>query len=186
MNRKTLEFLVVIGLGTIVFALSFFIAEASTVLMIVGLVLIALAVGYLFYKTDKTAPIDEKNKYKKKDALMSEPEKTLYVNLLNALGREYDVFPQVALLSVVDKITQASYRNELFRIIDFVLCDKKSSAPKLVIELNDASHLRADRRERDEKVKCILERADLPLLVLGLEEISSSDLRKRVQSLIKK
>ena len=186
MSKKTIEFLVVIGLGVVTFALSFIIDEAKTILLIVGLVIIALAIGYLFYKNDKPAPVDEKYKYKKKDSLMSEPEKILYNRLLGEVGKEYDIFPQIALLSVVDKITSASFRNELFRVVDFVLCDRISKEPQLVIELNDASHLRSERRERDEKVKCILERAGLPLLTLALDEINAPDLRKRVLTAIKK
>ncbi len=186
MNKKTIEFLVVIGLGVIAFALSFIIVEIKTVLLVVGLVLIALAVGYLFYKKDAPQPVNEGYKYKKKETLMSESEKILYYNLLTVVGKEYDIFPQIALLSLVDKITQASYRNELFRIVDFAVCDRKSGAPLLVIELNDASHNREDRKARDEKVKCILERAELPLLTLTLEDINAPDLRKRVISAIKK
>ncbi len=186
MNKKRVEFLVVIGLGVISFVLSFFITEADFWLKIIGVCLIALAVGYLFYKKEETPPLDEGYKYKKKASLMSESEKILYANLLVAVGKEYDIFPQIALLSLVDKITQASYRNELFRIVDFAVCNRTSGAPMLVIELNDASHNREDRKARDEKVKCILERAGLPLLTLTLDEIYAPDLKKKVFSAIKK
>jgi hypothetical protein len=39
-------------------------------------------------------------------------------------------------------------------------------APKLVVEINDQSHLNYDRKERDEKVRKICEEAGIPILKL--------------------
>jgi len=48
--------------------------------------------------------------------------------------------------------------------LDFVLVDRSSGAPELAIELDDASHQRRDRRERDAFVDQALQAAELPLL----------------------
>jgi len=48
--------------------------------------------------------------------------------------------------------------------VDFVLCDLQNIRPQLVIELDDSSHEREDRRERDAFVDQALEAASLPIL----------------------
>jgi very-short-patch-repair endonuclease len=50
--------------------------------------------------------------------------------------------------------------------VDFVLCDKAYISPKLAIELDDKSHERPDRQERDKEVERILSDAGVPLLRL--------------------
>ena len=116
---------------------------------------------------------------------MSAPERAAYELLVAALP-EYEIFPQIALVSVIDK-TNAAYRGELFRVVDFCAFTKDLT-PALAVELNDASHNRADRKSRDEKVKCILDRAGLPLLTLTLDDLSldARSLRKKAKPLIKR
>ena len=48
--------------------------------------------------------------------------------------------------------------------VDFVLCDRQNIAPVLVIELDDASHQREDRKERDAFLDKALAAASLPIL----------------------
>ena len=180
MKKKYIDFIIVLLVGTICFALSFVIESAQVWLRAIGVVVILLAVSFIIFKS-KEQPVDPKFKYKKKETLMSAPERQLYYELMQAVGAEFDVFPQLALVTLVDKI-DASYRNELFRVVDFALFDKRTNRPLLVIELNDASHLRDDRKLRDEKVKCILRRAGLKLLTLTLDDIGDAHLRKRVIS----
>ncbi|MBE6916660.1 MAG: DUF2726 domain-containing protein [Ruminococcaceae bacterium] len=66
--------------------------------------------------------------------------------------------------SIIDKESQSKYRNELFRNIDFGIFDSNYSL-KLLIEINDESHMRADRSARDSKVKTICDEAGIPLIV---------------------
>lgn len=60
--------------------------------------------------------------------------------LRDLYGGRYEILAQTSLVSLVDKLNYNSYRNELFRIVDFVIADKEFS-PLVVIELNDSSHL---------------------------------------------
>ncbi len=127
---------------------------------------------------------DEKElpEYRRKKAIMSRPEIDCFSLLSQLFGEKYLILPQVALHTVIDKLTQNSYRSELFRVADFCLCDKETFAPLLLIELNDSSHNRADRIERDKKVALICERADLPMIVFTLQELSDTQfVRKSVQ-----
>ena len=48
--------------------------------------------------------------------------------------------------------------------VDFVICEPNTLKPKVVIELDEPSHLRPDRQTRDEEVEAILEAAGLPVL----------------------
>jgi very-short-patch-repair endonuclease len=48
--------------------------------------------------------------------------------------------------------------------VDFVLADHETLRPRIAIELDDSSHRRADRQERDALVNEIFRRAELPLL----------------------
>lgn len=154
-------------------------------LRIGGVILAALAVIVVMRREKEPEAVNEEYRYKTKDSLMTEPEQELYDRLVRLCSRAYCVFPQVALASVVDKVTYGSYRNELFRVVDFVLCDKRNMRPVLVIELNDASHKRDERRLRDEKVKCILSRAGLPLLMLSFDEaFDERTLKKKLNALL--
>ena len=70
-------------------------------------------------KKEAKPPIDEKYRYAKKKALMTDAERSLYYRLLSF--RIGEVFPQIALVSFIDKI-DATNRNELFRTVDFLVC----------------------------------------------------------------
>ena len=48
--------------------------------------------------------------------------------------------------------------------VDFLVCDLKSVRPIFALELDDASHARADRKTRDELVAAVFAAAGLPLL----------------------
>jgi very-short-patch-repair endonuclease len=57
-----------------------------------------------------------------------------------------------------------AYYNKIDRKhVDFLLCDSASLKPVMGIELDDASHQRQDRIERDELVDKVFEQAGLPL-----------------------
>ena len=58
------------------------------------------------------------------------------------------VLPQVNLASVIDKKGDSNFRNELFRNIDFGVFNKDFK-PLVLIEINDNTHFRKDRIERD-------------------------------------
>ncbi len=189
MKNRLIEFLLISLLGATLLAFSFVVAGSAVWwLRILGIVLILAGVATLIIKHDsgeneKPEPINKEYGYAVKDTFMTAPERELYARLIKTVGGDFEVFPQVALVSLVDKTTFNSFRNELFRIVDFALCDKKSLKPRLIIELNDASHKRADRIERDEKVKCILERAGLNLLTVTTDErLDDKTLKRRIYS----
>jgi predicted amidophosphoribosyltransferase len=50
------------------------------------------------------------------------------------------------------------------KCVDFVVCDERTFAPRLVVELDDASHDREDRQARDAFVDEVLAGVGLPIL----------------------
>ena len=185
MKNKFLRMFIVFGVGAACFALSFlFGGTADIALKIAGVALVIIAaIGLLPPKT--TEPVNPEYRYKVRAPFMSAPEQSAF-SLLEAALPEYVIFPQIALVSVIDK-TNAAYRGELFRVVDFCVFTKSDLVPVLAVELNDASHNRADRKARDEKVKCILDRAGLPILTLTLDDLSldARTVRKAAKQAIK-
>ena len=58
-----------------------------------------------------------------------------------------------------------TYTNKIDRKhVDFLLCDAKTMKPIAGIELDDKSHQREDRKERDEFVEKVFQSARLPLV----------------------
>ena len=134
-------------------------------------------------KREEQEPPKPLPEYRRKSAVMTHPEIYAFGLLRELFGEKYEVFPQVALVSVIDKLTQNSYRNELFRVIDFMIASKDTFSPLILIELNDSSHGRSDRAERDRKVREICERAGLPLVGFTPAEFRDAGY---VKSVIKK
>ena len=103
--------------------------------------------------------------YNPKKTLISKSEQSFYSVIKAALPEGYCVFPQINLASFIDKTDGSRYHNELFRNVDFLITDSEYS-PKLVVEINDQTHLTNERKERDEKVQKICEEAGIPILKL--------------------
>jgi very-short-patch-repair endonuclease len=119
------------------------------------------------------AEVEEKAKYRynRKNFFLTRAEHEFYDVLVEAVGAEYRIFAQVHLPTLVDHTVRGQdWRAALAHInrksVDFVLCDKAYLSPKLAIELDDKSHERPDRQERDREVERILREAGVPLLRL--------------------
>lgn len=107
----------------------------------------------------------EKYLYDLRGRLISRNEAEYFKTITSAIPVDYHVFPQINLASFIDRTDNARYRNELFRNVDFLITDSEY-APKIVVEVNDQTHLERDRRERDEKVAKICEEAGIPIIKL--------------------
>lgn len=103
--------------------------------------------------------------YEPKRSLITKTEFEFLEAIKQSIPAGYQIFPQINLAAFINKTGSFRFQNELFRNIDFLITDNKYT-PKIVIEINDRTHLTADRAKRDEKVKNILEEAGIPLLKL--------------------
>ena len=123
----------------------------------------------------------KKPKYFKKQSLLTATE-VKYLQVLNAIiGENYLIYPQINLASVIEKKGGSGFRTELFRNADFGIFNYDFT-PILLIEINDNTHFRADRAERDEKVLEICKSAKLPLVTFWVKDgIDINRMRKTLE-----
>ncbi len=118
-------------------------------------------------------------KYKKKDSILTKPEMDFYREISSVLSEKYVLLPQVHLSSILEhKIAGQNWKSALNHIqrksVDFVIFEKQNLEPKIVIEVDDSSHEREDRIERDGIVKEIFELAGLIFLRTGYRSLNNS------------
>jgi very-short-patch-repair endonuclease len=103
-----------------------------------------------------------------KRELLSAAELTLFRVLKRELPVEWHLLTKVNLADLF--FVRQPHRNQAARNridrkhVDFVICDVRTMRPLLAIELDDASHERADRIARDQFVDRVFEAAGLPIL----------------------
>ena len=86
----------------------------------------------------------------------------LFYEKIKDLENEYKIVPQVNLATIVKKINRG-YINELFKNIDFAIFDKDYKNVLLLIEINDSTHNKINRKDRDLKVKKICNDCNIKL-----------------------
>lgn len=112
--------------------------------------------------------------YYKRPSLLTKAELRFYRSLHKAVLDEYEIFAMVRIADLIrvekGSVNGRKWLNKILsKHIDFVLCNSGSLEPVLCIELDDASHNRPDRVERDSFVNDAFEAADLPLLRIPVE-----------------
>ncbi|MDD6488410.1 MAG: DUF2726 domain-containing protein [Clostridia bacterium] len=107
---------------------------------------------------------DNEYLYELKDSLVTKSELSYIKAIKDDLPEKYILQPQINLSSIIERTDNSCYRNELFRNVDAGIFDRETYKPLVLIEINDDSHNRPDRRSRDIKVKMICEEAGIPLI----------------------
>lgn len=115
------------------------------------------------------APVTIDLPYQRKDYLLTKAERSFFGVLQNAVGNQYLIFAKVRLADLVfvprgTEKWQSHFNRIQSKHIDFVLCDHNAVRPLVAIELDDSSHDRADRQERDGFIDSALAAAGLPTL----------------------
>ena len=143
--------------------------------LIVGvMVVVSLVIKFFTNNSPEKEEVKKKPlyKYTRKDFLISRPEHEFFDILVEILGSKYHIFTQVHLPTILDhKIKGQTWKAAFSHIngksVDFVICDKSYIKPLLAIELDDKSHDRLGRIERDSEVERMLQEAGMPLLRFG-------------------
>ncbi len=126
--------------------------------------------------------------YMKKSYLLTRAEHEFFSTLEKVVGSQYYVFPQLA----IDKIVQLKgkgsskrgYRSKINKkSVDFVLFDKQNISPVLVIELDDYTHQRPDRKKRDVFLNRVLDHCEIP--VLHTPSVSEEELKTKITEKLK-
>lgn len=129
------------------------------------------------YSEEETKDI----RYDKKN-LMSDYEKNFYLKIRD-LKNKYEIVPQLALASVIKKTSKYKYQNELYKIIDFAIFSKDYEELLLLIEINDNSHNKIERKERDLKVKKICQNTNIKLITFYTKYPNEKEyIIKRIES----
>jgi hypothetical protein len=106
--------------------------------------------------------------YRVRDAFLSPAEISFYHVLRCVLRDQAVIQTKVGLGDIFYVSRPHENQAARYRIsqkhVDFLLCEPKSLNPLAAIELDDSSHARADRKERDAFVNRVFEEAGLPLL----------------------
>ncbi len=136
-------------------------------LLIIGLVIYVIA--KLFSKLAKLGK--RRQLYQSRSRLFTAAERSFLGVLDQACGERYRVFGKVRvadILRTVKGLSNSDRQSAFNRIsgkhVDFVLCDPKTLEFKAVVELNDSSHKRSKRAERDAFLRDAFEQAGLPYI----------------------
>ncbi|HIF31444.1 MAG TPA: DUF2726 domain-containing protein [Planctomycetaceae bacterium] len=132
-------------------------------IVLIGILLVVFFIAKLLLVEEEKLP------YRKRSALVTETELAFFHRLREAVGGDWHVVAMVRLADLirVKKGTNSfqTWQNKIHaKHIDFVLCDLETLSIELAIELDDSSHQRKDRIERDEFVDAALDSCQLPLL----------------------
>ena len=106
--------------------------------------------------------------YRVRDDFLSAAERSFYHVVFAAVGERGAVCPKVGLNDLFFVTRPHENRSAYNKIgqkhVDFVVCEPRTMKPLFGVELDDASHARADRQARDEFVRQVFTAANLPLL----------------------
>lgn len=116
---------------------------------------------------------DDELPFRLRDDFLSFAERSFFGVLKSMMKDYFAIFTKVSLA----EIFFVSQPNENYRAynrinrkhVDFLICDRNTLKPVFAIELDDRSHNRPDRQERDEFVDDVFEKAGLPLLHIPVQ-----------------
>ncbi|MCX8062991.1 MAG: DUF2726 domain-containing protein [Anaerolineales bacterium] len=93
----------------------------------------------------------------------------------------------VDVLFVAHPNDNVAYFNKISqKHLDFLVCASTTMKPLFGIELDDSSHMRNDRQERDDFVKSVCKVAGLPLLRLPVQrEYNSREVAAQIAAFVK-
>jgi hypothetical protein len=110
--------------------------------------------------------------YRIRDDFLSHAEQSFYLVLKSMMGDHLTICTKVSLADLFFVIRPNENKSAFNRInrkhVDFLLCDPKKMTPIFAVELDDSSHERDDRVERDEFVDNVFKAAGLPLIHISV------------------
>lgn len=126
------------------------------------------------------------NNFYLRPSLFFSNERSFFEQLKLAVGNQYDIYPQVSLISIFQPTKKWHNRAEISKLhktIDFVLFDKSTQSPKIAIELDGYSHSNPKSFDRDEFVGAIFAKFNIPLVRFNNGNYSAEEIKNRLSSL---
>lgn len=108
-----------------------------------------------------------KPSYESREYLLTQAEHRFFQVLLQAVPEGLHICPQVRMADLIDcyrDSRRSSFAAIAHKHIDFVLMEVETAEIVLAIEVDDATHQRPDRMERDRFIEDALNTAGVPLL----------------------
>ncbi len=150
-------------------------------LIIVGVVVVIAVAAFFLMVSRKTQGGADEEKlqgfpYEVKKHFLSPAELSFFHTLRTVVDNRAVICSKVRLGDVFwvileDKSKLYSYRNKIDRKhVDFLLCDSSTMQPIMGVELDDKSHERPDRQDRDAFVDQVFKAANLPLLHVPVKQ----------------
>ena len=152
------------------------------------LVIIAVVLLLAMLLTFLTRPREDEFPFRLEDSLLTPAELVFFEALSAAVGEVCALTCKTRLADIITVCEGATeWRAHFNRIqakhIDFVVCDPVDMAPLVLVELDDASHDRPDRRQRDAFVDQAAAAAGIPILHIPVAaEYRIDDLRQQVMA----
>ncbi len=156
---------------------------SNWIILFLLLIIVSLALA-LFKKKAGKAPVDFP--YQSKEVLCSPAERSFMGALDKIVGERYRIFAKVRLADIIDvqRGLSASARQRAFnriagKHIDFIVCNANDLSIVGAIELDDKSHLKKGRKERDQLLDKALDAAGVLMLrvkaqsTYSIKEVSS-------------
>ena len=161
---------------------------------IVTYFMVAIIVGIiiLFYNKNKT-PIKPKpqnapqplNKDYKRKSCLTNTEMFFYRHLRKLVKDEYKIDPQIVISSIIDT-NEIANKNKINRkTVDFVIRDENLNTI-LAIELDDKSHDRYDRMQRDYFVNQVFQNAGIPLIHIKTSRSYEAEIKNKLPNFLLK
>jgi very-short-patch-repair endonuclease len=125
--------------------------------------------------------------YRLKASFLSPAEVAFQRTLASTISNRYTIFPKVRVLDLCDVIdrerNQAAFNRIDRKHLDFLLCDPVTFQPIVAIELDDSTHRRSHRADRDAFVDEVLRVIGLPLVRVRAQlQYDGPDLLSRVEA----
>lgn len=138
-------------------------------------------------QTDLLLQSDAPPEYRKNKSLLTYRERVLYRALRKANDNTFLIMAKVRMgdfIYLANEPRDRKFHNNqiLCKHVDFLLCDKGTLEPLLVIELDDRSHQREDHIERDKFKDATFNAVGLPFLRIELQkDYESQQLWEKIQ-----
>jgi len=148
-------------------------SAAPTVANLFSLAMVAAIIFSLVREKFPQRETTPKNElpYKSREVLFTPAELNFLNTLEPSLKEDFKVYGKVRVADIIEPrngLEGKAYWSALNRVsskhVDFVICNARSLAIEMVIELDDRSHERRDRIDRDDFLDAALEAAHVPFV----------------------
>lgn len=174
--------------------INYIVSWSIAIIMFIGIAYIFKGIG----KIKQTEDSNENNsqikksqyRYYAKSYVMTSRENDCFKILNEIFSSKWFVVPQVHLSALLDYRVKGQNWNAAFRHIngksvDFVLIGKESYKVVCAIELDDSTHSKPDRKERDIEIERMFKGARIPLARISkFESMTKPEIAKVVTDAI--